>query len=133
MSDSDASTPPEFFSLAADIFDLHPLSGLCKIEMHVDFGIEIARDGKYPIDLRARVGVEIRRRADRTRAPTQTRDQQFLGAGIIGKPLLRENAQFDIHGPGVVARELLDRFETDHSDARIDLDMRAHVHGALRD
>ncbi len=81
----------------------------------------------------ARVGVEIRHRADGPRAAAQALDQQFLGAGIVGEPLLRKHAQFDIHRPSVVARELFDRFEADHANARIEFDMGAHVHGAMRD
>jgi hypothetical protein len=36
--------------------------------MHVDLGVEIARDRKDAIDLRTRIGVEIRRGADGPRA-----------------------------------------------------------------
>ena len=77
--------------------------------------------------------VEIGRGADRACAPAQALDQQFLGAGIIGEPLLRKDAEFDIDRPGVIARKLLDRLEPDHADARIEFDMGAHMHGALRD
>ncbi len=35
--------------------------------------------------------------------------------------------------PGVIARQLLDRVEPDHADARIKLDMGAHMHGAVAD
>ena len=85
------------------------------------------------IDLAARVGVEIRRRADRARAAAQALDQQFLGAGIVDQPLLRKHAEFDIDAPGVIARQLLDRVEADHADTRIELDMGAHMHGAVAD
>ncbi len=46
---------------------------------------------------------------------------------------MREHAQFHIHRPGIVARELFDRFEPDHADTRIEFDMGAHAHRALRD
>ncbi len=88
---------------------------------------------KIAIDLAARVAVEIGRGADRTCASAQALDQQFLGAGIVGEPLLRKDAKLDIHGPGVVARELFDRVKADHADAGIEFDMGAHMHGALRD
>ncbi len=133
MADGHPAAPAKFLGLAADIFDLHALRGLGEIEVHVDFGVEIARDGKNPIDLAARIGVEIRHGADRPRAAAQALDQQFFGAGIVGEPLLRENAQFDVDRPGVIARELVDRFEPDHSNSRIKLDMGTHAHRALRD
>ena len=104
VSDRNPAAPTIFLRLAADIFDLHPLRGLGKIEMHIDFSIEVACDRKDPVDLAARVGVEIGNGADRPRAPAQALDQQFLGAGIVGEPFLREDAHFYIHRPGMVAR-----------------------------
>ncbi len=133
MSDRNPAPPTKFLRLAADIFDLHPIGGLGKVQMHVDFDIEVARDRKYPVDLAARVAVEIRNGADRPRAPAQALDQQLFGAGIVGESLLREDAQFHIQCPGIVARELLDRFETDHCYARIEFDMGAHAHRATHD
>ena len=101
--------------------------------MHIDFGIEVARDRKDPVDLTARVAVEIRHRADRPRAAAQALDQELFGAGIVGEPFLREHTQLDVHRPGMVAREPLDRFEPDHADAGIEFDVGAHAHRALRD
>ena len=92
MPDRHPAAPAEFLGLAADIFDLHPLRGLRKVEMHVDLGVEIARDRKDPVDLAARVAVEIRNGADRSRTPAQAFDQEFLCAGIVGEPFLREHA-----------------------------------------
>ncbi len=100
--------------------------------MHVDLGIEVARDGKDAVDLRARVGVEIGRSPDRPRAAAQAFDQQFLGAGIVGEALLRKHAEFDIDRPGIVPRQLADGVEADHADPGIELDMGAHAHRAVR-
>ena len=133
VPDRDAAAPAIFLGLAADIFDLHAVSGLGEIEMHVDLGIVFARDGEDAIDLAARVAVEIRRRADRARAAAQALDQQLVGAGIVDQPLLRKHAEFDIDAPGVVTRQLLDRVEADHADTRIELDMGAHMHGTVAD
>ena len=44
--------------------------------------------------------------------------------------LLREHAELDIDGPGVLLREHLDCIEALEADARIDLDVRAHELGA---
>ena len=99
--------------------------------MHVDFDVELARDREDAVDLAARVGVEIGHGADRSRAAAQALDQQFLGAGIVGEPFLRKHAELEIDRPGIVARELADRFETDHADAGIEFDMGAHAHRAM--
>src|SRR5207302_3734216 len=96
MPDGNAPTPAEFLGLAADIFDLHPLRGLGKIEMHVNFGIELARDRKDAIDLSARVGVEIRHCANGPRAAAQALDQELLGAGMGGARCLRDRAEWRV-------------------------------------
>src|SRR5271169_4352871 len=101
--------------------------------MHVDFGIEVARDRKYTVDLAARVAVEIRHGADRPRAAAQALDQELFGAGSVGQPFLRKHAQLDVHRPGMVAGALLDRIEADHADARIEFYMGAHPRRAMRD
>ena len=59
-------------------------------------------------------------------------DQQFFGAGIVGHPLLRKHAEFDIDRPGIVARQLLDRLKSDQSDAGVQFDMGPHPHRAMR-
>ena len=100
--------------------------------MHVDLGVEIARDRKDAIDLRTRIGVEIRRGADGPRAAAQAFDQEFLGAGIVSEAFLRKHAELHVHRPGVVARQPADCLEAGHADAGIEFDMGAHAHRAVR-
>ena len=73
--DRDPAAPAIFLGLATDIFDLHAFGGFGEIEVHVDLGIEVARDGEDAIDLAARIGVEIRHRADRPRTAAQALNQ----------------------------------------------------------
>src|SRR5579863_374792 len=132
MADRHSPTAPEFLRLSADIFDLHALRGLGKIKMHVDFRIELACDHKNPVYLGARVGVEIRHRADRAGAAPQSLDQELFRTGIVGHSLLRKHADFDVDAPCIVAGELFDRLQPDQTDAAIELHMGTHLHRAVR-
>src|SRR5947209_7942955 len=133
MAYRDAAGPAIFLGFPADIFDLHAVGRIREVEMHVDIDIVVARDRKNAVDLAARIGIDVGDGADRIRAAPQPLDQELFGAGIIGEALLRKDADFEIDSPGIVAREFLDRIETDHLYAGIELDMRAHAHRAVLD
>ncbi len=133
MADRDAPAPAIFLGLATDIVDLHAVGGFGQIEMHVDLGVELARNREDAVDLCLRIGVEIRRSTNGPRAAAQAFDQEFLGAGIVGEAFLRKYAELDIDRPGIVTRDLADGLEAGHADAGIKLDMGAHAHRAMRD
>ena len=80
-----------------------------------------------------RIGVHIGTAADRLAAIAQGRDQELLGAGIVGQAFLRKHANGEIDGPGVIALQRLDRLKAAQADARVDLDMGAHPRGAGHD
>ena len=80
-----------------------------------------------------RIAVGIRTAADEVCALFARRDEKLLGARIVEQPFLRKNADFDVDRPGVVLLEPSDGAESFESYARVDLDMRAHAHGALQD
>jgi hypothetical protein len=60
-------------------------------------------------------------------------DHELVGTGIVEQPLLRKDADFKVDGPGIVLNEWLHPLEAPQPDDRIDLQMRAHVGGALQD
>ena len=53
--------------------------------------------------------------------------------GSLSKPFLRKNTDFDVDRPGVVLLEPPDGAKSFEPYSRVDLDMRAHAHGALQD
>ena len=83
--------------------------------------------------LARRIAVGIRTAADQIGASFACRQQQLFGAGIVEQTLLREHADFKLDCPGIIAFEPLHRLECAKSNARVDLGMRAHAHGAMRD
>ena len=101
--------------------------------MEVDVEIEAASDLEDARDLSVRIAVGIGAAADQVGAGLAGRDQQLLGAGIVEQALLRKHADLQVDRPGVVPLQALNGCEAFQSDARIDLDMRAHARGALHD
>src|SRR5260370_40503754 len=91
------------------------------------------REAEHFLGLRSGCGDNIGPTADQVAAVAQGGDQKLLGAGIVGEPLLRKDADRKIDRPGVVALERLDRLKAAQSDARIDLDMGPHPRGAVDD
>ncbi len=79
------------------------------------------------------VGVGVGAAADQVGALLAGRDQQFLGAGIVGQSLLREDADLEVERPGVVALEAAQHVKTLEADARVDLDVGAHELRARED
>ena len=93
-----------------------------------------AGDREDARDLPVRVACRCRgsRRSGR-RPRSQACDQQLLGAGIVEQALLREHADLEVDRPGVVARRAGARPRSPRRPMRgIDLDMGAHVRGAVR-
>src|SRR5258705_11502474 len=104
-----------------------------KTEVQLDIDIEALREIDTFCELRHGMGVYVRETADQIAAIAQGGDQKLLGAGIVGEPFLREDADRKIDRPGVVAPERLDRLKAAQSDARIDLDMGPHPRRAVND
>ena len=119
--------------LPADFFEMPPGGIEIEVEVQVDIDIELLRQIKNLLEMGVRVGVHVGTAADRFAAVAQGRDQQFLGAGIVGQALLRKHADREIERPGIVALQRLDRLETAQADAWIDLDMGAHPGGTVHD
>ncbi len=67
--------------------------------MKIDIDVELLRQVEDPFDLALGIGVGIGTAADHVAAVAQRRDQQFLGAGIVGQPLLRKHAERQIDAP----------------------------------
>ena len=101
--------------------------------MHVDVDVVVARQFKDAVDLARRIRVDIRRAADHPAAALKPLDQEFVGAGIVEQAFLREHAELQVDRPGVFLDERQHAFEPAQADARIDLDMGAHMGGALQD
>src|SRR3984957_17924420 len=101
--------------------------------MKVDIAVELPCNFENARDLPVRIAVGIRTAADEVGALLARRDEKFLGARIVEQALLRKNTDFDVKRPSVVLLEPPDGAKALQLYARVDLDMRAHSHGALQD
>ena len=117
----------------ADEMNVHCLRRVADIEVDVDLHVELAGELKDPSDLTGMVGVISRRAADSPGAAFQRLYQQLVGAGIVGEPVLRKDADFDIDGPAVIGDQRLHPFEPAHSDGGVDFDLGAHPRRAVED
>ena len=133
MADRDAALVVAPLGLPADLVEMPPGRIEIEVEMQVDIDVELLRQIEDLFEMRVRIGVHVGTAADRFAAVAQRRDQQFLGAGIVGQAFLRKHADREIDRPGIVALQRLDRLEAAQADARIDLDMGAHPRGAVHD
>ena len=77
------------------------------------------------------IGIHIGTAAQQIGAIIQCLAQQFLGPGIVKQAFLGEDANLDIHCPGIIGLKPLDGVKARQADARIDFDMGAHRIGAL--
>ena len=77
--------------------------------------------------------VDIRRATDGAAAALERLDHQFVGAGIVEQTFLREHADLQVDRPGIFLDQRQHAFEPAQADAGIDLEMRAHMGGALQD
>ena len=101
--------------------------------MHVDIDAELAGEREDAADLPLVVGVVIGRRADHSGAALQCRDEQLLGAGVVGQPLLRKDADFEVDRPAVFRDQRQDPVEAAQAHPGVELDMRAHARRAEED
>src|SRR6202161_2063918 len=112
---------------------MHPRRGDVEIEMKIDIAVEAPRHREDARNLPMRVAVGIGTAADELCTLLARRDEKLLGARIVEQSFLRKNADFDVDRPGVVLLEPPDGAKPLQTYARVDLDMRAHAHGALQD
>src|SRR3984957_19090891 len=101
--------------------------------MKVDIAVELPCNFENARDLPVRIAVGIRTAADEVGALLARRDEKFLGARIVEQAFLWKHTDFDVDRPGVVLLEPPDGAKAVQPYARVDLDMRAHAHGALQD
>ena len=99
VADGDAALIVAPLGLPADLVEMPPGRIEVEIEMQVDIDIELLREIEQLFDLRVRVGVHVGTAADQLGAVAQRRDQQFLGAGIVGQAFLRKHADREIDAP----------------------------------
>ena len=133
MPDGDPAAPFVFLGEIADQQRVEMLGRGAAVDMHVDIGIELARQFEDAMDLGGAVAVVAGRRADDPGAVLQRLDHQLVGAGIVGQAFLRHDAELDVDRPLVLVDERLDALEAAHPDLGIDLAMGAHAGGAVAD
>ena len=88
---------------------------------------------KYAFDVTGTVGVVARGAAENPGAAPQSFHQQFLRPWIVGQSLLGEHADLQIDRPSVFADQRQNTFQAAQPDARIDLQMGAHMGRTLED
>ena len=133
VTDGDTPAVLEFLGAFADMVEVHAVGGRPEIEVHVDVEVVFARQFKDPVDLARRAAVDVRRAADGVAAAIERLDHKLVGAGIVEQTFLREHADLKVDSPGIFLDERHHAFKAAQADAGIDLDMRAHVGGALED
>jgi hypothetical protein len=133
MTDRDPAAAMVLLGEIAHQWHIELVGAVADIEMEVDVGVVLARQLKDPVDLAVTIGIVARRTADRFGAAFQTLDQQFVGARIIGQPVLREDADLDVDRPAVIVDQRLHTVKAAHADRRVDLDLGAHAGGAVDD
>jgi hypothetical protein len=131
MADRDPAAAAILLGQFADEMDVHCLGRVADIEVDIDVDVEFAGELKDPPDLTGMVGVVSRRAADNSGAAFQRFGQQLLGAGIIGQPVLRKNADFDVDGPPIIGSQRLHSLKSAQPDSGIDLDLGAHSRRAV--
>src|SRR3979411_2125367 len=118
MPDRDTALIIAALGLPQHLIEVPPGRVEIEIQVKIDIDIEGLREIEQLFELRHRVSVHVRATADQIAAIAQGGDQKLLGAGIVGEPFLREDADREIDRPGVVALERLDRLKAAQSDAR---------------
>ena len=128
-----ATRPPYPWTLGevADQTDVHLVGGGADVEVDVDVAVVLKRKLEDAPDLPGVIRVVRGRPSDHRGTLLQRRHHVPIGLGCVGPPFLREDAELQIHGPGVVRGELAQRLEAAKPDVGIDLDMGAHVSDAV--
>ena len=79
------------------------------------------------------VAIDVGSPSDEIGAEVEGLDQDGVATGIVEQSLLREDADLEIDGPGVIPLQPLQRPETRQPDARVYLDMGPHAVRAVGD
>ena len=103
------------------------MRGVAAIEMKIDVDVVFLGELENAPDLRRAVGVVTRRAADHRCSALQRRAHDVLRARHVGPAFLQKNTDLEVHAPGVILRQALDRVETAQPDVGVDLDVGAHM------
>ncbi len=133
VTDGDAAAVAVGVGRAAHFVQMHPAGIEIEVEVEVDVEVEAAGDGEDARDVLVGVRVGVGAAADQIGAPGAGRHQQLLRARVVDQPLLREDADLQVERPGVLSLQLRHGLEAAQANARVDLDVGAHVHGAVED
>ena len=132
MADRDPPAPADTHGLTANLVEMHPRRIEIEIEMKIDVAIVAPRQLENACDMSMRIAVGIGAAADRS-APCSHASFKSFGTGIVEQALLRKNTNLDVDRPAVFRLQPSNGVKAVQSDARVDLDMGAHAHGAVED
>src|SRR5260370_22178592 len=90
---------PKLVLKLAHQVDVHGIGGRANVEMDVDVDVELASELENAPDLNRLIAIVARSAPDQGGAAFQTFDQQLIGSGISGEPLLRTNDDLDVAYP----------------------------------
>ncbi|MNE04303.1 hypothetical protein D3C80_968280 [compost metagenome] len=116
-------------------FDHGRKIGSCRIEAEIEVEIDIdvmfSRQCKDPADMFCRIGIGIGAAADQVRPRAKCVVQHGFCFRFLRQPFLREGADLDIDGEGVILANPLYRLEGAHSGAWVDFNECPHAVGAM--
>ena len=133
VADRDPAAVAETVRQRADVVEVQRLGVGPEIQVHVDVDVELPRHLEDAVDLAVGVAVRIRRRADHRAALSERLDHELVGARVVEQPFLRKDADLDVDGPLVLLDQGQHAFEAPQADDRVDLQLGAHVGGAVQD
>ena len=133
MAQVHAALPAVAHRPIADRLDLGSVG--VQVEVQVKIQIDVVPHGhrEQDVDLRQRVAVGIGAAAQKVGPLRQRLFQKRLGAGIVGQAFLGKGADLQVQRKCIVVLQGQHCLQAAQSGARVDLDMGAHVHGALPD
>src|SRR3569833_3259780 len=114
------------------LLDMHPGWIEVKVEVKIDVNIEAVGKVEDTRDLTARIVVGVRTSTDQVRSFFASLGQQFVRALMVQQSFLGKHANLQIDRPGKIMFQPLDGAEAAQADARVDLNMSAHMHRALQ-
>ena len=114
---------------------MHPAGIEIEVEMEVDVEVEAAGDGEDARDVLVRVRVGIGAAADQVGAPARRpRPAAPPCPGSLISPSCGKTQISQVDAPRRIrARAARTAWKPLQADARVDLDVGAHVHGAVED
>ncbi|MNH11672.1 hypothetical protein D3C79_711930 [compost metagenome] len=133
MANGDPALPAMLVGAADHLAQGHAGDLQVEVQVQVQVAIVGHRQFEQPADLCRRVGVGVRAAAQHFGAFVQGLAQQRFGPGVVEHAFLREHADLQGHGPGVISLQPADGAQAGQADAGVDLDMGTHVRGALHD